>query len=128
MQDNHAGNFTISSEASRYRHVPHADYLSMTIPYSAGFLYSTVGDLLKWERGLFGGNLLSAASLQTMTTAKMGEYGMGLFIKDSAHHGVITHNGSIERFDSSLNFYPEMQLTIVVLGNVKTDALDKIAE
>jgi CubicO group peptidase (beta-lactamase class C family) len=122
----------LPQRAQGYDSVPdgfkHADYLSMTIPYSAGFLFSTVGDLLKWERGLFGGKLLSAASLQTMTTAKMGEYGMGLFIKDAAHHGVITHNGSIEGFDSSLNFYPERQLTIVVLGNVKTDAPDKIAE
>jgi CubicO group peptidase (beta-lactamase class C family) len=122
----------LPQRAQGYDSVPdgfkHAAYLSTTIPYSAGFLYSTVGDLLKWERGLFGGRMLSAASLRTMTTANKGGYGMGLFIKDAAHHGVITHNGSIEGFDTSLNFYPEKQITIVVLGNVKTDAPDKIAE
>ncbi len=105
----------------------HADYASMTIPYAAGYLYSTVGDLLKWERGLFGGKVLSAASLRTMTTAKLGDYGTGLFIRDETLHGVITHDGSIEGFDASLNFYPDRQLTIVVLGNVRTDAPDKIA-
>lgn len=122
----------LPQRAQGYDSVPdgfkHAAYVSATIPYSAGFLYSTVGDLLKWEHGLFGGHVLSAASLRTMTTANKGEYGMGLFIKDAAHHGVITHNGSIEGFDTSLNFYPDKQLTIIVLGNVKTDAPDKIAE
>ncbi len=31
---------------------------SMTIPWSAGAIYSTTGDLLKWEHGLFGGKIL----------------------------------------------------------------------
>jgi CubicO group peptidase (beta-lactamase class C family) len=106
----------------------HADFVSMTIPYAAGFLYSTTGDLLKWERALFGGKVLTANSLRTMTTAGLGDYGMGLFIRDAAHHGVITHNGSIEGFDTSLNYYPEKQFTVIVLGNVKTEAPDKIAE
>jgi CubicO group peptidase (beta-lactamase class C family) len=122
----------LPQRAQGYDSIPggftHADYISMTIPYSAGYLYSTVGDLLKWERGLFGGKVLSPASLRTMTTAKLGEYGTGVFIKDAAHHGVITHSGTIEGFDASLNFYPEKQLTIVVLGNVRTEAPDKIAE
>ena len=105
-----------------------ADFVSMTIPYAAGFLYSTTGDLLKWERSLFGGKVLKADSLRMMTTGGLGDYGMGLFIRDAAHHGVITHNGSIEGFDTSLNYYPDRQITIIVLGNVKTDAPDKIAD
>lgn len=105
-----------------------ADYVSMTIPYAAGYLYSTTGDLLKWQLGLYGGKLLSPDSLRLMTTARLGDYGMGVFIKDSSGRRLITHNGAIEGFDASLNFYPEKQLTIVVLGNVKTDAPDKIAE
>jgi len=118
----------LPQRAEGYDSVPdgfrHADYISMTIPYAVGFLYSTVGDLIKWERGLFSGKILSADSVRLMTTPRMGEYGMGLFIRDGAHHGVITHNGSIEGFDASLSYYPEKQLTIVVLGNVKTDAPD----
>jgi CubicO group peptidase (beta-lactamase class C family) len=106
----------------------HAEDVPMTLPYAAGCLYSTVSDLLKWERALFAGKVLSPPSLQMMTTPKSGEYGMGLFIKDAAHHGVVTHNGTIDGFDASLNYYPDKQLTIVVLGNVQTSAPDKIAE
>ncbi len=105
----------------------HADAISMTVPFSAGFLYSTVGDLLKWERALFAGKVISAASLRSMTTPKLGDYGMGLFIRTADGHPLITHDGTIQGFESSLNYYPEQQLTIVVLGNVRTLAPRKIA-
>ena len=41
--------------------------------------------------------------------------GMGLFIRTPAHHSVITHNGTIKVFHSSLNFYPDRQLMIAAL-------------
>ena len=122
----------LSERAQGYDSTPegfrHADNISMTIPFSAGFLYSTVGDLLKWERALFAGKVISAASLRSMTTAKLGEYGMGLFIRTADGRQVITHDGTIEGFESSLTYYPEKQLTIVVLGNVRTDAPQRIAD
>jgi CubicO group peptidase (beta-lactamase class C family) len=104
-----------------------ADAISMNVPFSAGFLYSTVGDLLKWERALFAGRIISTASLRSMTTPGLGDYGMGLFIRTADGHQIITHDGTIEGFESSLNYYPERQLTIVVLGNVRTDAPQRIA-
>ena len=106
----------------------HAVSESMTIPYAAGFLYSTAGDLLKWEQGLFGGKILSPASLKKMTTPYRDDYAMGLFVQDAKHHGVITHNGSIDGFDDSLNYYPDKQLTIIVLGNVRNEVPDRLAE
>jgi CubicO group peptidase (beta-lactamase class C family) len=106
----------------------HALSSSMTIPYAAGFLYSTTDDLFKWEQGLFGGKVLSAASLKKMTTPYKGGYAMGLFVLDAKHHGVITHNGSIDGFEDSLNYYPEKKLTIIVLGNVRNQVPDRIAE
>jgi CubicO group peptidase (beta-lactamase class C family) len=113
---------------SRPNGIVHANYTNMTVPYAAGFLYSTTGDLLKWERSLFGGKVLSPTSLRTMTTPFKSEYATGVFVKDAAHHGVVTHNGSIEGFDASLNFYPDKELTVIVLSNIGDDAPDKIAE
>ena len=106
----------------------HADQTFMSIPFAAGCLYSTVGDLLKWERGLFWGKVLSPASLQAMTTPFKSDYGLGVFHRDAAQHNVITHNGSIDGFDARLNFYPDRQLTIVALGNVGNGTPDKIAD
>lgn len=42
---------------------------SMSVPWSAGSLYSTANDLLRWERGLFGGKVLSQSSFEAMTTS-----------------------------------------------------------
>jgi CubicO group peptidase (beta-lactamase class C family) len=45
-----------------------AGFINMTIPFSAGSLYSTTEDLWRWEQGLFGGKVLTQASLRKMTT------------------------------------------------------------
>jgi CubicO group peptidase (beta-lactamase class C family) len=55
-----------------------ANFLNMSVPYAAGALYATTGDLLKWQRGLYGGALLSPASLRAMTTPVRNEYALGL--------------------------------------------------
>ena len=57
-----------------------APFLHMTIPHGAGALYSTTEDLLRWNQALFGGKLLSAASLEKMTTPVKNDYGFGIAI------------------------------------------------
>jgi CubicO group peptidase (beta-lactamase class C family) len=58
--------------------VTNAGYIDMTIPLSAGALYSTTEDLLRWEQGLMGGKLLSPASLEKMTNPFKNDYAFGL--------------------------------------------------
>jgi hypothetical protein len=99
----------------------------MTVPFSAGDLYSTTGDLLKWEQGLFGGKILKPDSLIKMTTAFKSGYGCGLFLRTIAGHKLITHSGGIEGFNASLNYYPDDKLTVIVLGNLNGGAPDQIA-
>ena len=100
----------------------HAVSESMTVPWAAGSLYSTTGDLLLWERGLFGGKVLNAASLKQMTTPGMGGYGLGLFIHPEADATVVNHGGGIEGFNTDLTYIPEKGITVVVLGNVNGSA------
>jgi CubicO group peptidase (beta-lactamase class C family) len=107
--------------------VRHAGYISMTIPFSAGALYSTTGDLLKWEQGLFGGKVLSAASLAKMTTPFKSDYGFGLIVVTKDGHKFITHGGGIEGFNTSLNFYPDDKIVVIVLGNLSGGTPDQIA-
>jgi CubicO group peptidase (beta-lactamase class C family) len=94
-----------------------AEYGSLSVPWSAGAIYSTSEDLLRWEQGLFGGRLLSAASLQQMTTPALGGYGMGVFVDTIDGLKIIEHGGAIEGFHSFLIFAPQRQLTVVVLSN-----------
>ena len=58
-----------------------ADYVAMSIPFSAGALYSTTEDLLRWEQGLMGGELLSPGSLQKMTTPYQHDYAFGVAVR-----------------------------------------------
>ncbi len=104
----------------------HAGYISMTIPFSAGSLYSTTGDLLKWEQGLFGGKVLNPASLAKMTTPIKEGYGFGLFVHDENGHKRIDHGGGIEGFNTSLAYYPDDKLVVVVLANLNGGAADTL--
>jgi len=121
----------LPQRAQGYRRSPHGiehdGYISMTIPFSAGALYSTTGDLLRWEEGLFGGKVLKPESLTRMTTPFKSDYGFGVFIRHADGHRLITHGGGIEGFNTSLNYYPDDKLTVIVLGNLTGGAPDQIA-
>lgn len=104
-----------------------AGFINMTVPFSAGALYSTTEDLLRWEQGLFGGKLLSAASLAKMTTPFKDDYACGLFVRTVNGHKVINHGGGIEGFNTSLVYYPDDKVTVVVLANLNGNAPEAIA-
>ena len=97
---------------------------SLSIPWAAGSIYSTTGDLLRWERGLFGGKVLTPASLKLMLTPGRGDYGLGLIIQTLNGTKVVWHDGGIEGFTSYLAFVPNRQITAIVLSNVGGPAPD----
>jgi len=123
----------IAHRASGYTPTPpngeiqNTGYIDMTIPYSAGALYSTTRDLLKWERGLYGGKVLQAASLKKMTTPFKDNYGCGLFISTADGHKKIDHGGGIEGFNTEVAYYPDDQLAVIVLANLNGGAPNEIA-
>jgi CubicO group peptidase (beta-lactamase class C family) len=104
-----------------------AGFVNMTVPLSAGALYSTTEDLLRWEQGLFGGKLLSLASLAKMTTPFKNDYAFGLGVSSANGHKIIAHNGGIQGFNTSLAYYPGDKLVVAVLGNLNGGAPDQIA-
>jgi CubicO group peptidase (beta-lactamase class C family) len=99
---------------------------SMSVPWAAGSIYSTTGDLLKWERGLFGGKVLSAESLKAMTTAGKNDYGLGVGVMEKDGLKVVRHNGGIEGFNTYLAYVPDRRIAIAVLGNVNGSAPDRM--
>lgn len=107
-----------SGYAMNGNRIENAGFVHMSIPQGAGALYSTTEDLLKWERGLFGGKLLHAASLEKMSTPFKNKYAFGLQVQTVGGHKLIDHGGGIEGFSTVLSYYPDDQLTVVVLENV----------
>ncbi len=101
---------------------------SMTVPWAAGSIYSTTGDLLKWEHGLFGGKVLTADSLKEMTTPGKGSYGLGVFVADKDGLKMVSHGGGIEGFNTNLMYIPERRIAVVVLSNVNGGAPDAMGQ
>lgn len=104
-----------------------AGFIHMSIPFAAGALYSTTEDLLRWEQGLFSGKVLSAASLEKMTTPFKENYAFGLAVQTVDGHKEIHHNGGIEGFNTELAYYPDDKLVVVVLANLNGQAPSQIA-
>ncbi len=88
--------------------------------WTAGSLISTASDLLIWADALFGGHVLSQASLDAMITpvAPSTFYGMGYGISQTSDGRTIYyHSGLIPGYSSIIGRDQESGLTIVVLTN-----------
>lgn len=107
--------------ASGYRRVSgewrHALPLAASAPSGAGMLASTLDDLVAWDRALFSGRLLSEASRRAMVTDYGHGYGLGLYIGTAYGQRLWSHGGFISGFSAIKDSYPDLGLTIVVLGN-----------
>lgn len=97
--------------------VVNARYLDMGHPYAAGALYSTVEDLYAWCEALFSSRLLSAKSLEVMTTPFKGDYAYGLFLTRVFNRRLIYHGAGINGFNANFARFPEEKITVVVLRN-----------
>jgi CubicO group peptidase (beta-lactamase class C family) len=111
-----------------------AEYLSMTHPYAAGALCSTVGDLVAWQHALAAGRVIAPASYARMTTPETlasGErltYGYGLVVIQYHGHRLIMHEGGINGFSASLLRFPDDSLDVVVLCNTERSGSGVLAQ
>jgi D-alanyl-D-alanine carboxypeptidase len=92
---------------------------SQGVLYTSGGLCSTVDDLLRWNQAIHGGSVLRVDSHRLMTTPEGAArtYAFGLYVRDVEGHRVLYRNGYINGYSSQLDFYPDDDLTIVVLTN-----------
>lgn len=104
-----------------------ARLMHMSVPYAAGALYGSTGDLLAWQRALYGGRVLSAGSLEQMTTVQRGSYALGLGISGSGPTLTYGHSGGIFGFSTYLLYQPAQQLTVAVLANVEGVQAERLA-
>ena len=98
------------------------------IGFSAGSLYSTTEDLLRWEEGLFGGKVLSATSLRKMTTPFKSDYACGLYVHHVNGRSVIEHDGNNIGFNAHMAYFPEDKVAVIVLANLNGTAVDEMTK
>lgn len=110
-----------------------ARFLDMSIPYSAGSLYSTVEDMLKWDLALYTEKILKKESLEKMFTPIMKNYGYGWQIvnaplTESEKKKVITHSGGIFGFSSLETRLVDDNKFIMLLNNFEGGSLNPLTE
>ena len=107
--------------------VINAPYLDMSLPYSAGSLYSTVEDLFVWDQALYTDKLLSkefkALLFKPHFPTRGMAYGYGWMVgklavgRSSDSVDVITHGGGINGFNTLICRFPEDRSLVVLLNN-----------
>jgi CubicO group peptidase (beta-lactamase class C family) len=106
--------------------IMNADFIDMSVPFSAGGIYSTVEDMYHWNEALAtDGKLLSSASLKEMfteypeATHEGQHYGYGVVISRLKFGRLLYyHGGGVEGFSSSIQRYPNDRVCIVILSNL----------
>jgi CubicO group peptidase (beta-lactamase class C family) len=100
-----------------------ANYLSLTLPYAAGSIMSTVDDLLKWQNALRTNQLIKRSSFEKATngsTLNTGEkiiYGYGFRAGDLNGSPTIEHSGGIYGFSANGIYLPKEDIYVIGLTN-----------
>lgn len=111
-----------------------SDYLSMTLPYAAGSLVSTVEDLFIWNEAVMGDFVLSTKSrekahaAQVLNNGKIIDYGLGWRLGNVQGSPSIKHGGLVNGFTSNALYLPDGKIFVAVLSNCDcTRSLDVLA-
>jgi CubicO group peptidase (beta-lactamase class C family) len=109
-----------------------SDYISMTLPYAAGSLLSTVEDLWKWNKALYTYKLLKkewvdkAITPYVLSDGKPTTYGYGLGISTVQGSKSIEHGGGIPGFLTHGLFLPAEDIFVAVFSNCDCKSPDDI--
>jgi CubicO group peptidase (beta-lactamase class C family) len=127
----------LSNRASGYERSPegprNARFYDMSIPFSAGALYSTAEDLFLWDQALYTDLLLPDQLRRMLFRPNLANYGYGWDIlvpaAGSAYAGesIPMHGGAIFGFQSMIQRIPTHKELIVLLDNSDSPRLPDIA-
>jgi CubicO group peptidase (beta-lactamase class C family) len=97
--------------------------LSMSLPYAAGSLVSSVDDLARWDAAVSSGKLLKSASWQqaftpyTLVGGAPTTYGYGWMLDKLRGEATIGHGGGINGFKTYALRVPAEKVYVAVLTN-----------
>lgn len=107
-----------------------ARFLEMTIPYSAGSIYSTVEDMYKWDRALYTNTLLSEPMKEIMFKPVLNNYALGWQVIEQPIGDkkvkVVTHSGGIFGFNSLITRLTDDNKFVMVLNNFEGGNINQL--
>ena len=104
-----------------------AELHDMAYAMGSGDIYSTVGDLFKWDQALYNNNYVTQGSKNIIFDAAdhaHGDYGYGFRIinykrADGSTGTLARHGGSMHGYLANLHRYMDDRITVIVLGNMR---------
>lgn len=118
--------------------VSNASYIDMSVPFAAGAIYSTVGDLYLLDQALYTEVPMSAGSKKLLfgrhAATGAAHYGYGWFIADQCVAKpdqpveVIEHGGGINGFNTLLTRVPAEKQAVILLNNTGGAELQQIKD
>ncbi len=111
-------------------------FFSMSWPFAAGAMRTSVDDLVRWDHAIRIGAILSRESWErmakdfTLSDGSHTGYGYGWFIRRFRGKDALEHGGDIGGFSADTWIFPKEQIFIAVLANSDSHepAPDAIAE
>jgi len=102
--------------------IVNASYMDMSVPYAAGSLYSTTGDLLKWDQALYTTTLAHQNTLNEIFRPEKGDsgYTYGWSVSKRSGRLSISHGGGIYGYSTYIARYPDDRVTVIVLSNIQS--------
>jgi CubicO group peptidase (beta-lactamase class C family) len=110
-----------------------ADYISMLLPYSAGAIMSTVGDLYKWNRALMSYKLVKKETLEKafteykLSNGKGTGYGYGWFLRELQGSPTIEHGGAINGYLCNEIYLPDEDVFVALFSNSTGKSPDEVS-
>ena len=105
-----------------------APIVDSTIAYSAGAVYTTVGDLYKWDRAIYTNKILKPDSWKSVFTPYKNMYGYGWRI-DSLYGKQFTgHGGGIHGYSSYIIRFPQDEVVVIIFDNSSSTSLNAISK
>jgi len=124
----------VSGYQKRNGHFENSEYLSMTLPYSAGSLLSNVEDLFVWYDAMISNKVLNKESLERAHTSyklrdgRLTGYGYGWELGNIQGSPTIKHVGRINGFVTYSVYLPVEKIFVAIFSNCDcTDNLENPA-
>jgi CubicO group peptidase (beta-lactamase class C family) len=117
------GYFSIDGKKSE-----EAGIVDSSVSFSAGAIYSTTYDLLKWHKAILNNTIIKRISAEEAFTPVKDHYGYGWGIDSIEGKRITAHSGGIFGFNSNFARVEADDICIVLLNNVGNDKLQEITQ
>ncbi|HVY74380.1 MAG TPA: serine hydrolase [Puia sp.] len=100
-----------------------ATIIDSAASFSAGAIYSTIGDMYKWHRGLQAYQIVLKALMDQAYTPFKNHYGFGWFIDSLYGKRVLSHSGDTWGFKSNIARVTEDDVCLILLNNIEDEEM-----